>query len=510
MEANDSRRLDVTIQQASAIDEYEISLAEVWAVLRKGRVRLLAWLIVFTMIGGMGGAGYALLTTNKSVASIVQFSYDGVEEGLDPKGARLDINKIKSPQIIGPVLDAMGYSDSGEVNAETVRQSITIEGQVPQDVIDRLTVITTIATNSTAVTNLEKVLDVSYFPTQYKISLDAGELGLSIESAQMLLDGVLESYRKYFYDTYADVQMMGVAVKGIDYQDYDYTEALDILGAQIATMSSYVNGLEQRGSDFRSVATGYTFADIRAALEIVRTTNIALVDALVFSFNLTKDRTMLTTLLDYQVEESERQLSVVQRTLDTINAKLNTYEKDTVMMMGTDAQQTLQEGMSLTLASTEYDGLINQSIEATTKVAQLQAKINKLKTRIDKFQGDSTITQAEYKQRCEDAEAHLTVISEKLTGWVEIIEKTAQEYFDTEEFDDAFKVILPTQDAGAARTIRIVKYGLFGSAGGFGAVLLIYIAGACFSLAACERKPNEPQRRARMDRRQTRTGSCTT
>ena len=494
MDTNESRKLDVTILQAGTVDDDGISLSDLWVALRKGRVRLLAWLIVCAMLGGVIGAGYVLLSAKKLVTSIVQFSYDGVEEGLDPKGARLDVNKIKSPQIVEPMLEALGYTDVERVNAETVRQFITIEGQVPQDVVDRLTVITTIATNSSAVTNLEKVLDISYFPTQYMISLDAGELGLSIEAAQMLLDGVLENYRRYFYDTYADVQMMGVAVKGIDYLDYDYTEALDVLSSQITTMSSYVSGLEQRASDFRSVATGYTFADINASLEIVHSTDIALADALVFSYNLTKDRTLLATHLTYQVEENERQLGVAQRTLDTINAKLNAYQKDTVMMMGTDAQQNMQTGMSLTLASTEYDALIKQSIEASTKVARLQAVINKLKVRIEKAQdSDSVLTQAEYNRRCEEAEARLSTVSQKLAGWVSIIEQTAQEYFETEEFDDAFKVLLPAQDNGTDRNVRIIKYGLIGSAGGFGAVLLIYFTAVCFGLTAYGSNRREPK-----------------
>ncbi|MEG1516002.1 MAG: hypothetical protein RSD95_14030 [Clostridia bacterium] len=501
MEGKESQRVDVTIQQAQVEEADELSLSDVWGALKRSRIKLLAWLLVCVFAGSAIGAGYALLKQEKLVSTIVQFSYDGVEKGQDPKGAMLDVNIFKSPQIIGPVLSQLGYVNSKEVNAETVRQAVMIEGQVPQDVIDRLTVVTTIATDAASVTNLEKVLDVSYYPTQYKVSLDAGALDLSDQAAQALLDGMMKSYGTYFYDTYANVQMMGAAVKGTDYLDYDYTEALDVLNAQIATMTSYINGLEARGGGFRSVATGYTFADINASLAIIRSIDVTMVDAQVYSYNLTKDKALLMTYLNYQLEDLMHQLGVARQALTSINEKLDAYEKDTVLMMGGDAQQSAEASMSLTLASTEYDGLIEQSIGASARVAQLQAEINKLQARIQlsqREQGTPAVSLSEYNRRCDEVEQRLARIAKKLGEWVGVVEQTAQEYFETEEFNDAFKVLVPAQTGQKARIMSIIKYALVGMAGACGAMLLLYVAGVCFSLVTGKRQCEIPQSKGTM------------
>ncbi|MEG0146574.1 MAG: hypothetical protein RR739_10970, partial [Clostridia bacterium] len=204
---------------------------------------------------------------------------------------------------------------------------------------------------------------------------------------------------------------------------------------------------------------------------------------------------------NYQLEERVRQLGVARQTLTSINEKLDAYEKDTVLMMGGDAQQSTEASMSLTLASTEYDGLIEQSIGASTRVAQLQAEINKLQARLQlsqKSQSTPAVSLSEYNKRCGEVEQRLASIAKKLGEWVGVVEQTAQEYFETEEFNDAFKVLVPAQTGQKARIMSIIKYTLVGMAGACGAMLLIYVAGVCFSLVTDKRQCEIPQPKGTM------------
>ena len=481
---NGTKKLDVTIQTPGNDMEDGVTLAEIFSALKKGGVKLLAWLLIGVLVGGLGGSAYVLITRNRAVSSMIAFGYDGVEKGLDPAGAVLDVNKLKSPQIIEPALREMGIEG---LDAEQVRQEMTIEGIVPQDVIDRLTVITTIATNANAVGNLEKVLDVDYYPTQFKINLGTQKLALNTAQACQLLDAILSSYRAYFFDTYANTSVIGTALGGVDYEEYDYTEALDILTSQLQTIRSYVLSLNnrERGKDFRSTLTGYSFQDILSSLDIIRSADVMLLDALVYSYNLTRDKPLLLTYLDYQKEELGRQVDVALRTQETINEKLSGYEKDTVLVMGTgESTGPVTPGnLSMTLASTEYDNLIEQSIDAAQNVAELNARIAKIDSRIEKINTDVVVPAGEYARRCEEADEKLRLIKEKLVRWADTVSKTAEEFYDTEAFNDAYKVLLPAQKEGGLLK-SILLYGGVAAVGLAGLILMIYVISVCLKLAA--------------------------
>ena len=96
--------------------------------------------------------------------AVVNFQYEGIEEGLDPNGAAFDINKIKSPMVIERALNSLGIT---KYTTEQIRENISIEGVVPKDAVERITVIKEMALED--VSNYEKILDVSYFPSMRQL-----------------------------------------------------------------------------------------------------------------------------------------------------------------------------------------------------------------------------------------------------------------------------------------------------------------------------------------------------
>lgn len=146
------------------------------------------------------GADY-IVGQSSYARAVISFQYEGIEDGVDPNGAAFDINKLKSPKVIEDALMSLG---SSEYDAEKIRESIEIEGVIPKDAVERITVIKEMSLEN--VSNYEKILDVSYFPSQYIVYLRKSS-GMSGSDTVQILNSILESYRTYFMDMYANTEV---------------------------------------------------------------------------------------------------------------------------------------------------------------------------------------------------------------------------------------------------------------------------------------------------------------
>lgn len=180
---------------------------------------VMAIAVCLGMLVGLIAIGLDYIAGQDSYArAVISFQYEGIEDGADPNGAAFDINKLKSPKVIENALMSLG---SAEYDAEKIRESIEIEGVIPEDAVERITVIKEMSLED--ISNYEKILDVSYFPSQYIVYLRKGS-GMSGTETVQILNAILESYRTYFMDTYANTEVLTVTGNLIDYKDYDYAE----------------------------------------------------------------------------------------------------------------------------------------------------------------------------------------------------------------------------------------------------------------------------------------------
>ena len=266
----------------------EIDLLNIAAHMKK-RKKLYYYILLAAICAGVL-IGFVLIgvdhiTGQGSYArAVVSFQYEGIEDGLDPNGAAFDINKMKSPAVIEEALSSLGIT---EYSAEQIRENIAVQGVIPKDAVERITVIKEMALED--VSNYEKILDVSYFPSQYIVYF-YNKLGMSGAEATQVLDAILESYRTYFLDTYANTEVLTVTSNLIDYTEYDYAEALDMLRTQIDIMLDYVNERRNQAPEFRSAATGLSFGDISTALDTVESVDMAKLSSYIESHTLTKDK----------------------------------------------------------------------------------------------------------------------------------------------------------------------------------------------------------------------------
>lgn len=463
-------------------DSTEIDILNVFGNMSRRR-RLYRYLVAIAVCMGLLAAflitGVGQIVGNGSYAqSVITLQYEGIESGLDPNGAAFDINKLKSPVVIEDALTGLGITD---ISTEEIRKNIEIEGVIPEDAVERITVINQMAQEDAA--NYEKILDVEYFPSQYVVSLNQGR-GMSASETREILNAVLESYRTWFLDTYANTAVLTVTGNLIRYQDYDYAESIDMLQAQIDMMQDYVTERRDQAPDFRSAGTGLSFGDIVTALETIESIDMANLSSYIENNVLTKDRQRQIEYYNYKIKNYTMELSEVQTQLSTVQSTLDTYVKDPVVIVS--SQETTQE---ITQTSEYYDSLVQEKIRLSKQIAETNTKLNETYTLLDTVTlSNRKNVQSEYDKADEMLE-HLT---ETISEWTELIEETTEEYYTTTLFSNAVKIAVPAQYKAAGGMAAVVKRIALCVAAAVGVVIVIWCAdGVRMEVAVMRKKEKQ-------------------
>lgn len=433
---SDTETSNVMIVQNAVQDEEDtitIPVAEIFHQLRK---YVLLWVLIAVVAAGLvfGGSLVAYSSKSTPLTAMVGFSYDGIESGLDPNGNEFDANSIKTPSIIQETLSDLGLS---EKSVDLVRNGLTISGVVPEDTIDELTAYKSIFDSTNSIEAAKQMMDVSYYPTQFEVQFQYTNLGLSRSQAADLLNTLLSNYRTYFMRTYGFNKSFGDALNSVDYTGYDYPQALDLLNNSLNSLQNYVSTLvDNDNTRFRSAETGYTFTDLQAAVSTLKTVDYATLTSYVLGKNVTKDKSSLETYYQYQIDTLNRSLTGAQEKLNTIIDSINKYQKDSYVLMASADGTTSN---ALTQPSEAYDDLISQKTDAQSDVSSYQSRIKDYQTRLDTLKKTAVASKADQEKVDQDMEA----ICNKLNQVIADVNQTADEYFETASYANAYNVLVP-------------------------------------------------------------------
>lgn len=393
---------------------------------------------------GLFFIGAGQLTGDGSYAqAVITFQYEGIEEGLDPNGSALDVNKIKSPVVIEEALTDLGIDSIG---VEDIRENIMLEGVIPKDAVERITVVREMALEDAS--NYEKILDISYFPSQYVVSLYQ-DRGMTAAETREILDAVLESYKAYFLKTYANTEVLTVTGSLVRYQEYDYAESVDMVQSQIDIMLNYVTQRRDQAPDFRSVETGLSFGDIAASLEMIENIDVANLSSYIENNTLTKDRERQIEYYNYKIKKYSRELSELQVQLTTVQSTLDDYMKDPVVIVS--SQESTQE---ITQTNEYYDTLVQRKLDLSGQIAAVNTELNRTYEQLnDVTESVRQNGQEEYDR----ADEMLEKVTETIAEWAGLIERTTEEYYTTTLFSNAVRVAVPAQYKAAGGIVDMAK-----------------------------------------------------
>lgn len=446
MTKKDDRNLSITIKNQTEEKDFIVSFS---TFLKKLRKYLLIWIITAVVFCALS-FGYAAVTTStKKVAltALIGFSYTGIEKGLDPKGRDYDVNIIKSPAYIEAALTELGIDVS---KLESVREGIIFSGVLPKDTVQRLTAFSSVLRDNGSVSAAEKVLETTYFPTQFKVTFNYSGTGLSDIEAVEVFNTLLENYKNSFYETYGYNSSLGNALTVIDYNDYDYAETIDVFTNSLTTLSSYVKQLSNEDKTrFRSSVTGYTFGDLYESIENVKTIDLDKLSSYISVNNITKDKDEALAYCEYRIKELNRRKSQYEEEIKFYNESIAKYEKDQIVIMGTVGEENTQTSV----ASEQYDTMFAEMNEMASSLALVKQNINYYKERQEALKSSKIGS----NDKIEKVEADLSKLNDKVNNLINLVSETSEDYYKNVTFRNAYNVLAPATYSSSDRVSHVVE-----------------------------------------------------
>ncbi len=446
-ELNDKDLQRIYLQVNQEEDEETIDLLNVAGRMGKKKKLFGYMLMLAVCIGVVLGAvivGFKALTGNSSYANaVISFSYDGIDQGQDPNGGALDVTKIKSTPIVSAALENLQMKD---VDVEDVRSAMKITGVMPDSVKQEIAVINTVAED--AAEYYTNISDLDYFPSQYVVRLNKIK-GLKAEQTSELLNAILSAYRDYFLETYANTDVLSLSTNVINYEDYDYLQAADMLTNQIDLMQNYVDARAEEAGTFRANSTGLSFGDLSNSIETIRTLDLGNFISYVQSRNLTKDAAIRVDYYQYQIEQYNLKLQEVQAQLSNVEKSITDYEKDPVIVMSNQDSVTTSEQKNA-----YYDELVKQKLELTEQIASINTSLNENYTRLNAL---ADIVNGGSEEEIAHADTLLANLINTINSWGKLVQNTTEEYYNTSRFADAYQVSVPAQYTSTDGLMSVAK-----------------------------------------------------
>lgn len=448
MAKKDDRNLSITIKnQEEKENEVVVSIS---TVLKKLRKYVFIWLVVAVLFV-VFSFGYATITTHvskPSLVALISFSYKGIEKGLDPNGRKFEVTSVKNPAVIEAALDELGMDMT---NLEPIRQGIRFEGIKPKNAVDRITLYDKVLDTNGNVNAVEKILETTYFPTQYKVYFNYNETSLSDSEAVEVFNMMLDKYQNYFYETYGYNESLGSAVTTINYADYDYSEAVDVFDNSLTTLEKYVKQLSKEDTTrFRSAETGYTFDDLYESIKTIESIDLDKISSYVTVNNLTKDKDEALAYYEYRIKALNRSKAQYEEEIASYDASIASYQKDQIIVFGNGTDNTNTES---TVASEQYDKMIQAKNDIATSLAQTKQSINYYKERQEALKNNPVGSSA----KTEKVEADLASLNEKVTALVDIVNKTSDDYYRNVTFKNAYSVLVPATNTATDMISHIIE-----------------------------------------------------
>jgi len=251
-----------------------------------------------------------LKSSNTYVASeVIHYNDPAAEQGLTPKGTKLDVNEIKSSSVMSKVVDRMGLTGVYSVDSLISRVSITA---LPDE--DKL---------AQKEAKLEEGEEYIYEPSTYVVSFTATN-NEGANFARTILDETLDVYFAEYSQKYVNVAPAKNSIDDIESENYDYIEMVELIDTGIDETLTTLYQRTEQNPYYRATKTGVSFSDLADDFNYLRTVKLSSLFSKIYKYQVTKNKTILvsdyTTRIDNNNISNVKEESIVKDTVDVINA----------------------------------------------------------------------------------------------------------------------------------------------------------------------------------------------
>ena len=286
--------------------EDEIDLKELFLVLWRNKVKIMAVALICMILGFAAGKVMGLKSKKSTV--VVEYTYPGIEEGKSPNGNVLGAayNQLKNIFMIKDIYHKMPELATLNISEDNMLNGIKITPVMPED--------------------LEK--GKVYYPNKFTYSL---KITGSSEMDEEVLRNFIEVQRDYFKRNYK----LNNQLPMLDFTQstpYDYNEMANVIGASLNTSIKAVNTLSD---DMLINDDKIELQSILKELTILRYINLVKVKNMIEDYSVTKNPENLMISYRQQLEELNRAKSRSIGKIAQLEDMIKNYkpiEKDVVIM----------------------------------------------------------------------------------------------------------------------------------------------------------------------------------
>ena len=396
------------MDQDILVEEQGISLKDLFLIVWKRRILL----IIFTIAGLFLTLVVGLIINAQSskVSTIVEFQWNGILSGSYPDGQRFDYTNLFESSVLNQSLNETSLET---ISSNELRAAIQIVPIIPNDVLQIIQ------------ESLEKGVQISYFASEFKIVVDNGKLGVSVETGQELLGHLIENFREDFERKYIQRAVI-IDYTNVNLEDYDYIDSYEILYSQIQLINNAVNSVLPGANNFVSTELGIGFGDITVRTNLVGSIELATMSSRINNYLLSKDKDLLITRYTYEIELDQLGLDKENAVRSGLENLITNYvgSTSTIIIPGLDIGDQLDTDPYL---NTLYANLV-----ATQRIiATYTNDIIYNQTRITRLEGNDPlfiVTPQKEAEEIEKVEAAITRSSLVLSGIVEDLDILLTEY----------------------------------------------------------------------------------
>lgn len=426
------------IPECRDVYEDEIDLKELFLVLWRNKIKIMAAALICMIIGF--GIGKINSAKNKKSTVVVEYTYPGIEEGKSPSGNTLSLTYSQFKNIFMikdifhkmPELLEMGLTEDGVLNG------IKITPVFPEEL---------------------KKGEV-YFPNKFTYSLKMAD---SSEKDEEILKNFIEVQKDYFKRNYALTQRLPM----LDYQKslkYDYKDIIFILNNSLSNAIAILQDIDQ---NIISLEDKVEIQTILKELKILKEINLVKITNMVNDYGVTKNQKEL--LLDYrqQLEQLKIQREKVLGKIAQLESMVKNYKpesKDIVVMSNGSSEKIKTNDENY------YTEFLKQLADEKIKLSNIDVDIKYISKKMNQQVNEDVV-------KTEEVNTELKFIADMFNKEAEKINSLTVKNYNR-KYSEIIKVTEAVTTKSSSKTIIMTLAGLI--LGGFLGVCYVLVANFIF------------------------------
>ncbi|MBO4415590.1 MAG: hypothetical protein J5824_06370, partial [Lachnospiraceae bacterium] len=326
--------------------------------------------LCFIVIAGVIGliiASVKYFGTEKSErysSVVLEFTYDGAARNQTPNGQRFSIEELTGDEVLETALSSLSLSD--KYTAAMIRESLTVRGSYPKDVIERIKGYDSLFDFSSS----REISMTDYYPTIYSISLyDDFDKNVSSDMMNKIVRAVADSYKDYFVKEYAYSFDMGDYDSLLILKDYDYRQQIKVLKQRLKMIEKYSSEMYAENSVFKK--DGKSYNDIYLQCRDISNDSLSKLEASVTINALTVSSSRLRNQYKYEIELLNNELNNKMINLEELNSLIEQYQMDDILYITSGDSMVKVDSNS----TRTYEDLVTRKREISDRIAEINTEI---------------------------------------------------------------------------------------------------------------------------------------